>query len=541
MAYVALYREWRPRNFADIIGQNQISRTLQNALEGGRIAHAYLFCGPRGTGKTSTAKVLAKALNCLNREGSEPCNECENCRRINQGSSLDVLEIDAASNRGIDEIRDLREKVKFAPSEGKSKVYIIDEVHMLTNEAFNALLKTLEEPPSYVVFVLATTEPHKIPLTIMSRCQRFDFRRISLEDITERLRFVAGQAGLEITEEALFLIARTAEGGMRDALSILDQCVAFNGKNVDASTVHSVVGTVSSELIGQVLTAVAGGAVGDALKAVDVLSKGGKDLRQFLRDLIDVSRDLVLIQVCPDPSALVRTASDLAELKALSALFTRENLLDIIGIFTETDQGMRWTSQPRLALELGLIKAVGLVRPQGGGDLTEMTRRLGDLEDQIKKLVENQSAPPQKKPAAKASRPPSGEGPRPPVDLGPVDEPGLTEIRRIWPTVLETVKKQRRTAHAILLEAQPIHFANNCLTLEFNYPFHRQQVEQQANREVVETALDKLVGHTVRLRCILPEEIAGDAGGAAKQETIRETLVKEAEAVFDRELIELKD
>ena len=228
MAYVALYRQWRPQDFKNLVGQNHISSTLKNAIQLGKIAHAYLFSGPRGTGKTSTAKILAKSLNCMNGPTSDPCNVCANCERITNGTSMDVLEIDAASNRGIDEIRELRESVKFAPVDGRYKVYIIDEVHMLTNEAFNALLKTLEEPPAHVVFILATTEAHKIPATIHSRCQRFDFRRIGFREIEQRLTDVAQHNGLTVAPDALKLIASHADGGLRDALSILDQCTMMD-------------------------------------------------------------------------------------------------------------------------------------------------------------------------------------------------------------------------------------------------------------------------------------------------------------------------
>ncbi len=356
MSYLALYRKWRPQTFGEIIGQEHVTRTLKNAVEAGRTGHAYLFCGTRGTGKTTTAKVLAKALNCLERAGAEPCNQCENCRSITEGLAVDVIEIDAASNRGIDEIRDLREKIKFAPAVTRFRVYIIDEVHMLTNEAFNALLKTLEEPPRHAVLILATTEPHKVPLTILSRCQRFDFRRIEPLDMIKRLGEVAAGAGLEVEEEALRLIARAAEGGLRDALSIMDQGAAFGESKITAADVHNILGTVKMDALDKMAGYLAAGETGPALCLVSALTSEGKDLRFFAREMAGYLRALLLEKITPG-SAAREAWVDPALIAARAAEFSMEGLLRAAEIMAGTEQEMKWSSQPGIVLELALAKA----------------------------------------------------------------------------------------------------------------------------------------------------------------------------------------
>ena len=355
MAYIALYRQWRPGSFKDLVGQTAVSRTLSHAISAGRIAHAYLFSGPRGTGKTSTAKILAKSLNCEKGPTPEPCGVCKNCTKIADGTALDVFEIDAASNRGIDEMRDLREKVKFTPAEGRYKVYIIDEVHMLTTEAFNALLKTLEEPPAHVVFILATTEPHKVPATIQSRCQRFDFRRITVEEIEARLAYVAQEMKIPCEKEALRLIARQADGGMRDALSLLDQCASLDGDTLTAACVEENLGLIGHEPIYRLTKAIGERARGEVLETIAELLALGKDPMQILAELTLHLRSLMIYEAAGALAALNLADDTGAALEEQKALFTQAQIMAMIARLHEAMAELRWTPQPRITLEVALL------------------------------------------------------------------------------------------------------------------------------------------------------------------------------------------
>lgn len=536
MTYRALYREWRPQTFSAIIGQEHITRTLKNAVEAGRVGHAYLFCGTRGTGKTTTAKVLAKALNCLQPEGAEPCNCCDNCTAITDGFSVDVIEIDAASNRGIDEIRDLREKVQFAPSTGRFRVYIIDEVHMLTNEAFNALLKTLEEPPRHAVLILATTEPHKIPLTILSRCQRFDFKRITPAAITGRLREVAAGAQLEVEEEALLLIARAAEGGLRDALSLLDQAAAFGSLTITAGDVHNLLGTVRVDGLSRMAGYLAKGEVGEALKLAGQLTAEGKDLRLFAREMAAYLRALLLEKIAPGSSA--QEAWDIAEIRACMAQFTEERLVKSVEIMTAAEQEMKWNTLPGIALELALIKAC---RQTKGEDLASLAARLNALEEKLSKLVadgvygerpvremiptgkkletgllnpepsgpekgagvSNKTLPAGKegKPVPKEGRPvevaakvayqpaPSARGavkdtPKQPESEA-AEQTGLKEVRKLWPEILEVIRSERLPLYHNYLKAAPLAVKGRGLVVGF-------PEEDELGREIAELPENKI-------------------------------------------------
>lgn len=392
MAYMALYRKWRPNDFDEVKGQDVIVRTLRNQIIYNRIGHAYLFCGTRGTGKTSIAKLFAKAVNCQNPVDGNPCNECPSCRSINQQSSLDVIEIDAASNNGVDHIREIREQVQYAPIEGRYKVYIIDEVHMLSSGAFNALLKTLEEPPSYVIFILATTEKHKIPVTILSRCQKYDFKRISLDTITDHLAALMEKEGISAEEKALRYIARAADGSMRDALSLLDQCIAFYlNQTLTYDNVLEVLGTVDTSVFSNLLRHILHQDTGAVLEIIDQVIMEGRELSQFLADFLWYLRNLLILKDQQGmEDSLDLSSESIAILKEESEMIDSNTLLRFIRILSDLSNQIRTATQKRVLLEVGFIK---LCTPQMETDTESLLERLRQLEKQMAEGIPVAAAP----------------------------------------------------------------------------------------------------------------------------------------------------
>ena len=385
MSYTALYRKWRPVSFEDVKGQDPIVQTLKNQITSERIGHAYLFCGTRGTGKTSIAKIYARAVNCEHPVDGSPCNECASCKSILAGTSMNVVEIDAASNNGVENIRDIREQVQYPPTEGKYRVYIIDEVHMLSIGAFNALLKTLEEPPSYVIFILATTEVHKIPITILSRCQRYDFKRISLETIAGRLRQLTEAEHIETEDKALMYIAKAADGSLRDALSLLDQCVAFHyGKLLTYENVLDVLGAVDSGVFSSMFNAVIEGRTKDCITQLEEIVILGRELGQFVTDFIWYLRNLLLVQSTDDAEGLLDMSEEnLKQLKEDSTKTDGNTLMRYIRVLSELSNQLRYASQKRVMVEVALIK---LTRPSMEPDMDSVLQRLKQLEAAVEDL-----------------------------------------------------------------------------------------------------------------------------------------------------------
>ena len=386
MSYTALYRKFRPDTFEDVKGQDHIVKTLRNQIKADRIGHAYLFCGTRGTGKTTVAKILARAVNCEHPVDGNPCNECASCRAIASGASMNVIEIDAASNNGVDNIREIREEVAYPPTEGRYKVYIIDEVHMLSIGAFNALLKTLEEPPSYVIFILATTEAHKIPVTILSRCQRYDFRRISQETILKRLEDLMEKEQVDAEEKALRYVAKKGDGSMRDSLSLLDQCIAFYlGEKLTYDRVLEVLGAVDTDVFSELLRLILAEQITDAIALLDRLILDGRDLTQFVNDFTWYLRNLMLLKASDDMEDILDISTEnLAQLREEAAMIRNDTLMRFIRIFSELANSIRYSVNKRVMLEMALIK---LCKPEAEKDELSLIERIRKLERMIEQGI----------------------------------------------------------------------------------------------------------------------------------------------------------
>jgi DNA polymerase-3 subunit gamma/tau len=509
MASQALYRKWRPRTFDEVVGQAHVTRTLRNALAGNRVSHAYLFTGPRGTGKTTSARLLAKAVNCVGESADKPCGKCSICRAVDEGRLIDLIEIDAASNRGIDEIRDLREKVGFRPNEARFKFYIIDEVHMLTEPAFNALLKTLEEPPAHVMFVLATTEPHKIPATIVSRCQRFDFRRIPLADITAWLSHIADQEGLTVEPAALEYIARQGSGSLRDSISLLDQLTAYGSDMITLTQVQAVLGVVASQSVSRLVDYLIADDRARGLELINQSVWDGTEPRQFTREVVEHLRKLLLLKM-GDGSGLLRadtTDEEQATLQAQARQVNPRWLLRAIRLFNAAVVETRTSFLPQLSLELAFLEA--------SADETspEPTPARPATEAPAATTSRPASAP------AYAPAPPAA--PPPPVTVReatndlvkPLVVPGRTGnlvfdvLRDNWKSViLPNLRKVNPMAQGLMNSVHLLGVEGDAVIVEAPSDLLKGRVEQPNVRAQVEACISQVVGSPVRLRCVLAGE-----------------------------------
>lgn len=562
MAYQALYRVYRPQSFNDVVGQQHIIKTLQNALVQEKFSHAYLFSGPRGTGKTTAAKILAKAVNCEKAPIAEPCNECATCRGITDGSISDVIEIDAASNNGVDEIRDIRDKVKYAPSAVRYKVYIIDEVHMLSIGAFNALLKTLEEPPAHVIFILATTEPHKIPLTIISRCQRFDFKRISPEDIVYRMKEVLGSEELEVSEDALYEIAKASEGGMRDALSLLDQAISYSTEKVSLEDVLSITGAVSQAFIVKIVQAIFNENIVEALDSVESLIKNGKDPARFVEDLIFYYRDVLLYQASEENAYLLEKAAVNEEFKELSSKMDSAFIYKVIAELNQTQQEMKWSNHPRVLLEVALVKlAQSSTNQESALPYQDILQKMNQMEAELQQLKEKgiqvdhtAQAAQTKKKQTRQSRSQYK------TPVGKVNEvlknatrQNLETIKRSWAQVLDTLKQQNKASHAALLSnSEPVASSDQSFILKFKYEIHCKMASENNNnvRDNLENILYTLIGSKREMVAIPESEwdkvreefLQGQqSDGSSGQPQEEDPVVAEAKKLFGEDLIEIQE
>ncbi|MEW8971900.1 MAG: DNA polymerase III subunit gamma/tau [Mesobacillus sp.] len=562
MAYQALYRVWRPQQFIDVVGQEHVTTTLQNALLQQKISHAYLFSGPRGTGKTSAAKILAKAVNCEKAPTAEPCNECDACRGITDGSIPDVIEIDAASNNGVEEIRDIRDKVKYAPNVVKYKVYIIDEVHMLSIGAFNALLKTLEEPPKHVIFILATTEPHKIPLTIISRCQRFDFKRITAQAIVGRMKQIVEESGVDCDDKALQIISRAAEGGMRDALSLLDQAISFSQDRVTIEDALTVTGTVSQNFLNQLARAIHERNAAAGLEALEELLLQGKDPARFIEDLIFFYRDMLLYKAAPAlEESMERVMLD-DDFQELANQVEPAQIYELIEVLNKAQQEMRWTNHPRIFLEVAIVKLCQLEtqQPSSNVQVEPLLRRIEQLEEKLAQFQQNPGMAAAGEPAAAAKKAPRTNRKGFQAPTGKINEvlksatkTNLHTIKGRWGDLLEMLAaNQMRSQAALLNEAEPVAASDEAVVIKFKYEIHCQMaMENTRFTETVSGAMNDYTGKRMQVIGV-PEDQwlkirenfisqRGDGASEGQAAAAEDPLIAEAKKLFGDELIQIQD
>lgn len=543
MTYQVTARKWRPMVFDDVIGQTHVSDTLRNALRQNRLAHAFIFSGTRGCGKTTTARILARAVNCLNPQNFEPCNECEICREIIDGRSLDVIEIDGASNRGIEEIRNLRESVRYPPTRGKKKVYIIDEVHMLTAPAFNALLKTLEEPPPQVLFIFATTELHKVPATILSRCQRYDFRRIGIEEIVARLKFIAGKENITIDDDSLLIIAKKGDGSMRDAQSIFDQVISFCGTTIVAKQVGDALNIIDQELFFRVSDVLRNKDTSQALELVKQVIISGFDIKEFISGLTEHFRNMLIAKTTNSVSLIEESELHRRKYAADSASFSLQDILRILKVTTETENSVRYSAQQRFKLEIMMVQLTKMEQSVKIDDL------LSQIDDLKKKIHSDVKPSFHSKPAVDFTEkipevlkiPQSYEGsvdkqksafqesqprytfvapakkiieeqlPEMPV-IQHASIISLADVQMQWSTIIDEMRKKKISVGTILAETSPVDIVNGTLRIACGDDFHRGTLIR--NKEILSETLNTILHSRLRIEPILQEPGLSNGNGS---------------------------
>ena len=532
MAYTALYREWRPRTFYDVVGQEHITTTLKNQILNNRIAHAYLFCGTRGTGKTSTAKVFAKALNCLNLKDGEPCNECEMCRKINEGLAIDVTELDAASNNGVDKIRDIIDDVKYPPQEARYKVYIMDEVHMLSAGAVNAFLKTLEEPPNNVIFILATTDPQKLPITILSRCQRFDFKRINNSDITARLRKIVNDQNVLADERSLNLIARVSDGAMRDSLSILDQAISMGNGNVDYNTVVSMLGLVTNEHLFNLVNAVIQRSVEKSIEIIEDVIYLGKDIYLFIKDLIAHYRNLLMVKVTNNPEEVLDMSEEnIALIKEQGARLRAEEIMRCIRILQEAENNAKLSKQARLYCELAVIK---MCKIEYDTSNEVMLTRLNKLEESLRNGSIKVATATKEVSQISASKPVNTITNNKVVkeqysNVGNVSENSdskitINDVKKSWKDIIERFKARREMIiSSLIMIGKPVECSNGVITVEFDSQneFAKNRLSEAKNRDVINDVFFEIFREKVKVNFVVQSDYNN---GKSTEDILRDTL-----------------
>jgi DNA polymerase-3 subunit gamma/tau len=542
MSYQVTARKWRPLVFDDVVGQSHVANTLRNALAQNRLAHAFIFSGTRGCGKTSTARILARAVNCLTPKNFEPCNECEICKEIIEGRSLDVIEIDGASNRGVDEIRNLRESVRYAPTRGKKKVYIIDEVHMLTKEAFNALLKTLEEPPPHALFIFATTELHKVPATILSRCQRHDFRRISIEEIVDRLKFIAQQETITIDDDSLLIIAKKGDGSMRDAQSIFDQVVSFCGTTIAAQQVADALNIVDLELFFKASDAVKAKDTKRALELVEEVINSGYEVKEFVSGLLEHFRNMLVAKTTQSTHLIEESQFHRKRYAEDASSFSLHDLLRIIKVVTDTENAIRFSVQPRFKLEVMMVQ---LTKMETAVNITELLARIDELSkgtgssasplnsSEKKKLYAEHALAVSALPFATAvsekvsmfNAPSLAEEIKPKYTFSstlqtagdtaqPVTEDAtvavmsevtIAYVQEQWGIIVETMRKKRISVGTVLGETKPLEIINGALRIGCDDEFHRSTLLR--NKEILTDTINSILSSKLRIDPVLQEGV----------------------------------